>query len=436
MSIETTLLGLSSDRQRYFRLVPGIKGGAGLDESALTVLRALFKFFQEFPKVEHVEAAAFKQWAALGPFAKLPDDRRNVLLLLANKLDDHVPPEMEEGMMQRLLQLQFATEMRDRILQPYSDGAEIDPVKAAQELADAYDIRMQRQSRMPLVEDSPEDLANEDLDDSGLKFRLSCLSDNMRGLRGGDFGILAARPDAGKTTILCSESAHWLKQMDALWPGEERCGIWLNNEGPGGRIKKRWYQAVLGMTTLQIAELVEQGRLEGRPLFTEAINAALGMDLRRMKFYDIHDMDSTEVERIIKLSNAGFVIFDMLDNVRWAGVTNNGGERTDQILETQYQGARNWCVKYDCIGVATSQLSVDGENNKQPGQHMLKDSKTGKQGACDFIITMGKDNADGMHRSRFINTPKNKLARPGKRGNIHAEVLFNADTAQVTDAGN
>lgn len=434
MSLEMTLLRLSTDRQRYFRLVPGIPR-QGLEESATLILRALYKFYQEFPKVTHVEVGAFAEWCKLGPFAKFPPDRQNVLLLLVGKMKDPVPPEMEEGMTQRLLALQFATELRDKILTPYSEGAEIDPIRASQDLAEAYDARLQRQTRMPLVEDSPEDLVQEDMDDTGLKFRLSCLSDNMRGLRGGDFGILASRPDAGKTTILCSETSHWITQLDSVWPGEERNGIWLNNEGPGGRIKKRWFQAVLGMNSQQIADLVEQGRLEGKPLFTDALEAKLGMPLSRMKFYDIHDMTSDEVERIIKLSNAGFVIFDMLDNVKFAGLAHNGGERTDQILEAQYSAARNWCVKYDCIGVATSQTDVNAEGNRHPGQHMLKDSKTGKQGACDFIITMGKDADDAHRNSRWINTPKNKLVRPGRRPNPMAEVRFNQDTAQVTDPG-
>lgn len=433
MSLELTLLRLSKTRKRFLRLVPNLPR-EGLEESTMLILSALHKFYRDFPEVQALDMDAFVGWVRNVQYAHYPKERMDVLLVVLTNMRKDVPPEMEAGMTERLLSVQFATEANS-LVKRFIDGGEVDIVRDMAGLTEAYDNRLQRQVRVPLVEDSPEDLVTEDMDDSGLKFRLSCLSDNMRGLRGGDFGILAMRPDAGKTTLLCSESTYWLPQLDMLWPGEERCGVWLNNEGPGGRIKKRWYQAMLGLNTLQIAALVEQGRLEGRPLFTEALLAKMKMPLSRMKFYDIHDMSSDEVERIIKLSNPGFVIFDMLDNVKFKGLASNGGERTDQILEAQYQAARNWCVKYDCIGVATSQLSVDAEDQKHPGQHMLKDSKTGKQGACDFIITGGKLNDPAFARSRWINTPKNKLVRPGKRPDPRAEVIFNADTALVTDPG-
>jgi replicative DNA helicase len=38
---------------------------------------------------------------------------------------------------------------------------------------------------------------------------------------------------------------------------------------------------------------------------------------------------------------------------------------------------------------------------------MLKDSKTGKQGACDFILAMGKD--ESVPDQRYLSLPKNKL---------------------------
>lgn len=433
MSLELTLLRLSKDRQRFFRLVPSVPK-EGLEESTMLVLRGLHKFYGEFPKVQALEMDAFIGWMRNVHYAHLPKERVEVLLIALTNMRKDVPPEMEAGMTERLLSVEFASEANG-LVRRFVEGGEVDIVRDMQGLAEQFDVRMQRQTRMPLVEDSPEDLVLEDLDDSGLKFRLSCLSDNMRGLRGGDFGILGMRPDAGKTTLLCSESTYWLPQLDALWPGQERCGVWLNNEGPGARIKKRWYQSLLGKTSIEIAALVERGRAEGKPLFTEALLAKMGMPLGRMKFFDIHDMDSSEVERIIKMTRPGFVIFDMLDNVHFKGLTSNGGERTDQILEAQYQAARNWCVKYDCIGVATSQLSVDAEGQRAPGQHMLKDSKTGKQGACDFIITGGKDNDPSLARSRWINTPKNKLVRPGKRPVQQAEVIFDGDTAQVLNPG-
>lgn len=433
MSLELTLLRLSKDRQRFFRLVPSVPR-EGLEETTSLVVRGLRKFYAEFPKVETLDMDAFVGWMRNVCYAHLPKERLDVLLIALTNMRKDVPAEMEAGMTERLLSVEFAG-AANSLVQSFVGGGEVDIVRDMQGLAEQFDVRMQRQARLPLVDGTPEELMREELDDSGLKFRLSCLSDSMRGLRGGDFGILAMLPDRGKTTFLCSESAYWLPQLDSLWPGEERCGLWLNNEGKGSRIKRRWYQAALGKTTLEMASLVERGAAEGRELFTDALVEKLGMPLNRMKFFDIHDMDSGEVERIIKLTRPGFVIFDMLDNVQFRGITSNGGQRTDQILEAQYQAARNWCVKYDCIGVATSQLSVDATPLRVPAQHMLKDSKIGKQGACDFIIAAAVDTDPSLAGSRWVSTPKNKLVRPGKRPPHGVEVVFDGERARVMDPG-
>ena len=48
-----------------------------------------------------------------------------------------------------------------------------------------------------------------------------------------------------------------------------------------------------------------------------------------------------------------------------------------------------------------------------PRQHMLKDSKTGKQGASDVIIMIGRTDDPMAANKRFISTPKNKRSRNG-----------------------
>lgn len=432
MSMEAHLLQLSMQRALFRRLMPHVPN-EGLEQTTLMLVHALKAFYEKFPEVEVIDPEAWVSWCDGVFFARTPPERKQLVLEVAARMGRKVPPEMVQGLVEKLLELEFRNECLNTF-RKYDDGADVDVVSQVQELVRQHNARMQRKVRVPLIEDSPEDLAVEDLDNSGIRWRLGCLRNNLRGLRGGDFGIMAARPDAGKTTFLCSETAHWFTQLDTYWPGQNRNGVWLNNEGPGGRIKKRWLQAVLGRTSTEIAELVEQGRLEGKSLFTDAITHALGgMDYRRMKFYDIHGMNHEEVKRLLDISNPGFIVFDMMDNITFKGMSLAGGARTDQILEAQYQTGREWCVELDCIGVATSQLDVNGEGNRHPGQHMLKDSKVGKQGACDFIITMGKD-ADPLYRnSRWVNTPKNKLVIPGKQIDPRAEVIFDGDRCRVED---
>ena len=422
MSLDLTLLRLCSDRSKFDRLVPAAPRD-GLDELTVIMLDALRSYYKEFPDTKRIDHASFEAWALEFKLKQLPDDKKSLLKLQMRAMKEPVPPEIEQGMIERLLELELATSAVTKVLQ-WQQGSEFSLRDELGNLAENIADRMDRKARLPLVQESPEELMAMDENDIGVHFRLTCLARNLRAMRGGDFGIYAMRPDAGKTTFLTSESSYWLPQLDTVWPGQNRPGIWLNNEGPGKRIKQRWYQSLLNATIPEMVEWAKDGSLRKR------IEEAMGGDINRMQFYDIHGFNSGEVEAIIKQTNPGFIIFDMIDNITFSGGMTNGGQRTDQMLEAMYQTARNWCVKYDCIGVATSQISAEGEGVQFPPQSALKDSKTGKQGACDFIIMGGKLNDPAMDRFRYIGTPKNKLHRHGGKRDPRAEVMFDGERAR------
>ena len=162
--------------------------------------------------------------------------------------------------------------------------------------------------------------------------------------------------------------------------------------------------------------------------------AALGGRPGVLRVFDIHDMWNHEVEDIMKAHSPGVVLFDMVDNIKFGGETNNNGQRTDQLLEAMYQWARLMGVKHDCAVIATSQISADGDGASYPTLPQLKDSKTGKQGAADVIITLGALNDPVLENSRYIGTTKNKLVRTGKRGSPAQEVFFDSQRGRYKEA--
>jgi hypothetical protein len=422
MSLDLTLLRLCSDKGKFDRLVPNAPR-EGLDELTVLMLDALRSYYKEFPDTKALPFDVFDGYALEFKWKTLPDDKKSLLKLHLKAMRQPVPADAEQGMIEKLLELELATTAVSKIVQ-WNGGAEFSLRDELSVLSESIADRMDRKARLPLVTESPEELMAMDEHDIGIHFRLPCLSRNLRAMRGGDFGIYAMRPDAGKTTFLTGESSHWITQLDKVWPGQKRNGIWLNNEGPGKRIKQRWYQSLLNATIPEMVEWAKDGSLRKR------IEEAMGGDINRMQFYDIHGFNSGEVEAIIKQTNPGFAIFDMIDNIMFNGTLANGGQRTDQMLEAMYGGARNWCVKYDFAGVATSQISAEGEGVQYPPQSALKDSKTGKQGACDFIIMGGKLNDPAMERFRYMGTPKNKLHRAGGKRDVRQEVMFDAERAR------
>ncbi len=425
MSIDSTLLRLGTLRSDFNKLDPGLPE-KGLEADTLVMWRALRDFYAEYPDVSKVDMGLFKTWFTEFRHQSLPIDKLDMFGVMMKSMANDVPEGMRDGLMARILQAEFSVEVMDAV-EAYTAGTEIDLDVAIQNVLDTYKDRIDRKVKTPEVRHSLDELMEDDENDKGITWRCHALRRSMRPLRPGDFGVWAGRPDRGKTTTLTSESSYWTPQLDDLFPGEERCGMWLNNEGPGKRIKQRYFQSALGVTTPEMIELHKEGRL------ADALHEALGPDLTRMKFFDIHDFYSHEVEALIKLHKPGFVIFDMIDNIKFSGMAANNGQRTDQLLEEMYKWGRNLAVKYEFAGIATSQISGDGDGVPYPPMAALKDSKTGKQGACDFIVMLGAVNDPNMDHIRYLGIPKNKLHRPGGKKNPQCELLFDAERARLND---
>jgi replicative DNA helicase len=107
--------------------------------------------------------------------------------------------------------------------------------------------------------------------------------------------------------------------------------------------------------------------------------------------------------------------------------------RTDQVLEELYKSARELAVRLDIPVIVTVQMSADAEGVAYPSMSMLKDSKTGVQGATDVIITIGSDANSGTNL-RFIGQTKNKLIKPGSKLLAQFTADFNHQTGIFRDA--
>ncbi|BAG70375.1 replicative DNA helicase [Ralstonia phage RSB1] len=422
--LDVSVLQLLKTRERYEVLNRAVPTKA-LGNNAVYLLKAFGKFFKENPECERIPFDAFHSWFQLS-HPKLSDEQRTVWKRsIKEALTKDCDTTVAASLVERLVSAATAADLAS-MLEQYEEG-ELDLTAALRILHDKHFDTMARKVKMPEIIDNISDLLIEDANNVGLHWRLQALSENLRALQAGDFVVLGARPDAGKTTTIASEITYMAPQIDKLWPGENKCIAWFNNEGPGKRIKRRVYQAALNMT------IKEMWELDQKKLLHKEYAKAMGGRADVIRIFDIHDFWSHEVEDIIREIPTALAIFDMVDNIRFGGEIGNGGTRTDQALEAMYQWSRVLGVKHGCATMATSQVSADGEGEMYPNQSMLKDSKTGKQGAADLIIMLGKSNADGLSNTRFISTPKNKLALEGGDKSIKREVCFDGQRARVYD---
>ena len=436
MSLDITTLALLKQRARYDRLQRHVPRRA-LDTRTQIILSDFGRYFKDFPDAASVVAHPFRV-AFTGYHPTLKDEELAVYgSLLDTICGTEIDPAIEAGLMKRLVESATAYDVAELIAK-YQNGDEVDLRGGLTGYLDAYDEQIDRKIKNPQVLDAIEDLLKAEANDTGLHWRLPCLNRHIKPLVGGDFIVVAARPDKGKTTFCGSELTHMASQVDTLYPGEKRSIMWFNNEGPGHRIVTRCFQSALNAT---MEDLVALSNKPADPEFAhyrtqvrQQYAAALGGRPGALRIFDIHDFYSHEVEDLLKLHKPAAICFDMVDNIKFSGQANNNGQRTDQLLEEMYKWARLIAVKHDCAVIANSQISADGDGLQYPTLPMLKDSKTGKQGAADVIITIGTVNDPVLVNSRYIGTTKNKKVRTGVPASPMTEVIFDGSRGRYNEA--
>lgn len=411
--IDLSLLRIMKHRDDFYKVYGRVPKEA-LEERARVLLGNFEKYFKKFPDHQVVDIPTFiplfHAWNS-----KLNKENAAAYAELIRKIKQDVPEDSKNVILEGMMEIRLSSAIAALLLQ-FEEG---DAPNIAGQLVDLLDQHKKdaKITGIDFIRDDIGELLKRDENQDGYKWRLDCLSRCMRPLRAGDFIIVAGRPDKGKTTFIASEISYLAPQLYG-----EQTVVWLNNEGPGNRIKQRIWQATVGLTLTQMISAHAEGKLV--PMFEKM------MGMRdRIRVFDIHGMDVHSVERIIETNNAGIVIYDMIDKIRGFG----DAARTDLGLEKMYDWAREICVKHECVGMATSQISVEGDDNLFPSMSMLKDSKTGKQGACDVQIMIGASNAPGMQSVRGIGVVKNKLRVDGQDQDPQARVHMKASIARFED---
>lgn len=417
-SLDLSVLRLLKRRKAYERYAKLVPEGT-VNETTRKLIGRFGQFF-EATDAEQITFAEF--WPYLSSlYPAWKDKDRDAWKAALRPVDKDNPQGYDDTVLSNLL----ATDLGNRalaLIESWQAGDEVDLGESLRLAVENFEAQHQRRVKSADVYLDWDQMVEEAADNTGFQWRLPCVAAHLRALRAGDFGIMAMRPDRGKTTWVSDEATYWAGQLPTLFPDAYRPIVWLNNEGPGSRILGRLRQSALGMSS---SEIKAMGTAKARALFIETI----GGREDNIVVKDIHGWTNADVEELIRKLNPSVVIFDMIDNIRFSGQTANNGERTDQLLEAMYQWARSLAVRYDFVGIATSQVNADGEGLRYPLQSMLKDSKTGKQGACDFILTGGFDAS--MPSTRFIGTTKNKLKLEGATGNPQCQVFFDADRGRL-----
>lgn len=255
----------------------------------------------------------------------------------------------------------------------------------------------------------------------GLTLPLEGLNKVIAPQKEGDFLVLAAQNNTGKTALAVQIATHYAKQLP-----EDATVLYLNNEGIGDHIILRTRQIALQLGKYDLEDKFKAGdNIEEQ--YREAINGGSF----KIDVIDVHGINVGQVQGLLRRYKPQVVIYDMLDGVHGFG---GGGMDVDRYKQL-YAWARGQCANpnYRHIGVALTQVSHDGEGCIYPPKHALEGSKVAKQSQADVLIMVGADE-EKYPNTRFFHVPRCKRTRRGAtEAKSHSQCFFNSDVGMYID---
>jgi len=232
------------------------------------------------------------------------------------------------------------------------------------------------------------------------EFNLAELQEATDGLPKTGFGIVAARPNGGKTAFWISLVCH----TGGFVPQGAKVHIWRNEESYT-MVARRLLSSLLGVPYEQAHLHVDK--------YKELLSTLSG-DVRLLKDDITSGGDIKDIEEYV-INNAGnidILILDQLDNV-----TINGASANDDhaALGKLYAKARELSNKYGISIIGITQAGAEAEGKRFYGFNELYGSKTNKAAMGDYVFCIGQQarNADEPDSGfRWLNFAKNKLKGP------------------------
>ncbi len=422
MNLEMTLLRMLSDRESWSKLRGAVPRG-GLEEKTKQIAGRIGEYYKAFPDVTRVEADPFLTWYFGTVKTNADAETKTLWRNIAQDMSEPVPPDLAKGMFDKLLTLGSASVLGD-VLNRYVEGEDVDLIAELNRVLTDFKSSRRQKAEDIIVNSDVTDLLDASENHVGITWPLDVFNEHMRPLAAGDFVGICARPDNGKTTVVTFCLSHFLPQIPKVF-GEERPVLWFCNEGDPRKIWLRMYQSILNMSMTELGKFRREQCKGDNQKFLDEVFSKIG-GRGSLHIINASKLTNIDVEEHIENYNPAIVVYDMIDNITFNGLTMHGGTRTDQVLESMYQWARELAVSTEHIAIATSQISGEGEGLAFPAKSMLKDSKTGKQGTFDVQLMLGASNSNGMQDVRYFSTPKNKLRVDGSPSNMQVETVFDS----------
>jgi replicative DNA helicase len=366
-----------------------------------TILDGMDKYYKTFPGVTDFSWDSFSAFLIADQSKRLTDDSIVKLRMTLTKARTFVPHHAHEEVVKTLIELDYLAQIMEECEKVKEGESDLEHVHilATNALKDVE--RYIEKDELFVTADLS--VIADRITSSGYEWRLDALNRSLGPLRTGNFVIVAARVEVGKTTFLASEVSYLAQQLP-----KDRPVVWVNNEEESSVVFFRIVQAALGVESKTIIADSKKAMADYTTM----------MGGNKDKIRVTKDLNNVrDLETLFREVNPGLIIFDQLDKVDGF---NKGDEREDLKLGKIYKWARELARNYGPV-IAASQLSASVVDLKDPpfiGMDALRGSKTDKPGEADVVITIGKykePKSPEEEMIRTINVPKNKLPGGGSK---------------------
>jgi hypothetical protein len=386
--VELDILLLLSNISNYRRFSSLIREER-LSEDVRYIYKDLDSYYSDLDKTQ-VDWKEFKSWSTTLQHPSISDEKLAVIGALCDHLNMAEPVE-DSAVMKNLATRYWANQISETAYSVVTGRSTMEDVKEQireynlEVKGVEWDIESLSLSNSELLEQL-EDLKN------APKYNWSIpeLQLMLGPICKGDFIIVGARPDGGKTTFLCTQAVHFASQLD-----DGDCVLWCNNEESASRIRLRQTQAALGWTREEVMKDLKKSV----KLFEDKVGVG------KIRVMDNTTMTVHDIEAAIEACNPKIIFIDQIWKV--AGFEKQSGTGIERYAKLA-QYVRDLAKRYGPI-IGASQLDGTADNVKFPTMGTLYGSKTAVQGEADAVLTIGQSQDEGVDM-RFLRAPKNKLS--------------------------
>lgn len=399
----TLLTLLSTDKKQFERFSPLVKEYV-LSAESFDIFKAISEYYLNYPSATAVNWEEFSTFFFMVKGKVKPEKASNYRSILeacqrkAGELVGLKPeelPKFYQDVQKYYVKLDYLTRICNTSLE---GNQKLVSSVAENTLDDVEKLVIEARKELGRKDDPetifvPRDLSAvvKAVSADGLDWPLDELNMSLGPLRKGDFVVVGAYVETGKTTFAAQCASHMAQQLKP----EQGPVLWINNEEQSQKVMFRIIQSYFGVTT---EELIKNARA-----YNERYRVEVGD--RILLPSDDSGFNSTgRLTRLFREYKPSLIIFDQLDKVHIRG----DFERDDLRLGNLYKWAREVAKEWAPV-IAITQVDATGAKSEWITADQLRGSKVDKPAEADVIITIGKSQDIAKQHARYLHFPKNKL---------------------------